>query len=333
MRSTALLGGLMAAAVGFGAHAAEPTLTLYSAQHQQMVNMITAEFTKQTGIKVRARFGEAPEIANQIAKEGASSPADVYITENSPELMLLDGKGLLAPVAPATLASVPSQYSSPKGDWIGVFARENVLTFNPSMIKADALPASLLDLAKPEWKGKIAFAPTDADFLPLVAAFAELKGKDAAVAWLKGLKANGQVFDDDEAVVSAVDRGAVAVGIINSYYFERQRVETGAEKIRSDIHHFGDGDVGALVNVSGAAVLKSSKNAAAAQRFLAFLVSKPVQQMIASSDVDFEYPLAAGTTANPRLKPLDQLQPPKLTISQLGDDRGAARMLRQAGLL
>jgi len=315
------------------AHAADATLTLYSAQHHQMVDMINAAFTKQTGIAVKTRYGEAPEMASQISKEGASSPADVYFTENSPELMLLGEKGLLAPVDPGTLAQVPAKYSAPKGNWIGVFARENVLDYNKTMIQGTDLPPSLMDLAKPAWKGKIAFAPTDADFMPLVAAVSTLKGQAATVAWLKGLKANGQVFDDDEGVVAAVDRGAVAVGIINSYYFERQRTETGSDRMHSAIHHFADGDVGALVNVSGAAVLKSSKNPTVAQRYLAFLVSKPVQEAVAKADVDFEYPLAAGVAANPALKPFDQLQPPDLTIAQLGDDKAAAKLLRRAGLL
>ena len=331
LASLILLGGVATAALGDGSTRAATTLTLYSAQHQQMVETVIAAFTKQTGIFVKTRYGEAPEIANQIAREGAASPADIYFTENSPELMLLDGKGLLAPVAAASLAQVPAKYSAPDGSWIGVFARENVLDFNTSMMREDRLPASLMDLAKPKWHGKIAFAPTDADFLPLVAAVSALKGQAATVQWLKGLKANGQVFDDDEGVVAAVDRGAVAVGIINSYYFERQRAETGAA--HSAIHHFAGGDVGALVNVSGAAVLRSSKNPAAAQRFVAFLVSKPVQAMVARANIDFEYPLAAGIAANPALRPFDRLQPPPLTVAQLGDDREAARLLRRAGLL
>ena len=314
--------------------AADPiTLTLYSAQHHQMVDMLTQAFAKQTGIQVRVHSGEAPEIANQIAQEGSRSPADVYFTENSPELTLLDEKGLLAKIDATTLAQVPVKYSAADGKWVGVLARENVLAFNPSMVQEGQLPASLLDLAKPEWKGKIAIAPSDADFLPLVQAVVALKGKPAALNWLAGLKQNAQVFDDDEGVVAAVDRGAVAAGIINNYYWARLRVEEGADKMHSQIHHFAGGDVGALVNVSGAAVLASSKHAEAAQRFVAFLVSTPVQTMLGASEIDFEYPLAKGAAPNPLLRPFDQLQPPDVTMSQLGDDKLAAQLLRQAGLI
>lgn len=331
---TALSIGTGLAAAGRLAAADDATtLTLYSAQHEQMVDLLTAAFTKETGIPVRTHSGEPPELASQIIQEGASSPADVYFTGNSPELVLLDEKGLLAKVDPATLATIPASYNAPDGTWIGVLARENVLAFNPSMIKESQLPASLLDLAKPEWKGKIAIGPTDADFLPLVGAVTKLKGKPAALAWLKGLKENAQVFDDNEGVMAAVDRGAVATGIVNNYYWARLRTEQGADKLRSQIHHFDDGDAGALINVSGAGVLKSSRNQAAAQRFLAFLVSKPAQEMIARTDVSFEYPLLPGVAPNPLLKPFDQLQPPAINASQLGDDQQAAEMLRQAGLL
>jgi iron(III) transport system substrate-binding protein len=314
------------------ARAAE-TITLYSAQHEQMVDQVTQMFTRETGITVRVRSGEAPEIANQIAQEGARSPADVYFTENSPELTLLDEKGLLAAVDPTTLAAVPAKYSAADGHWVGVFARVNVLAYNPALIKADQLPHSLMDLAQPQWRGKVAIAPSDADFLPLVGAVVALHGEAAALEWLKGLRRNAQLFDDDEGVVAAVDRGTVATGVINSYYWARLWTEQGAAKTKSRIYYFPPGDVGGLINVSGAAVLKSSKHQAAAQKFVAFLVSRKVQATIAQGNVDFEYPLVPAVVANPLLKPFNELQPPSISISQLGDDQSAARLLRQAGLL
>jgi len=201
------------------------------------------------------------------------------------------------------------------------------------MVKEEDLPPSLLDLAKPEWKGKVAIAPTDADFLPLVGAVVALKGRAAALEWLKGLRENAAIFDDDEGVVAAVERGASATGIINNYYWARLRMETGADKTKSAIHHFAGGDIGGLVNISGAAVLKASRNQAAAQKFLAFLVSKPAQELVSRLDITFEYPLASGVAANPVLKPMAELSPPSITIKQIGDDRDAAQLLREAGLI
>jgi iron(III) transport system substrate-binding protein len=327
---------LAVVAVGLGGSAVgaqAETLTLYSAQHPQVDAMLMAAFTRQTGIQVQVREGEGPDIAAQILQEGADSPADVFFTENSPELNLLDEKGLLAPVDPATLAEVPARYSAADGHWLGVLARENVLAYNPSLIKESALPASLLDLAKPEWKGKIGFAPSDADFLPLVSAVIKQYGKAEALAWLNGLKANGTVYQDDEGAVAAVARGSVAVAIINNYYWYRLETDLGPAKIDSRIYHFKNGDIGGLINVSGAAVLKTSKNAAAAQKFLAFLVSRPAQEALGASEVDFEYPLAPGVPPNKLLAPFTTLQPPSLSVSALGDDQEAGLLLQQAGLI
>ncbi|MBE7210538.1 MAG: extracellular solute-binding protein [Gluconacetobacter diazotrophicus] len=328
-----LVGTALGAVPGVAPAVAAETLTLYAAQHEQLVDQLIKDFTARTGIAVKSRFGEAPEIASQILREGSRSPADLFFTENSPELVLLDERGLLAPVDKDTLAAVPAKYSAPDGNWVGVLARENVLAYDPKLIAEDKLPPSLLDLAKPEWQNKVAIAPADADFLPLAEAIARLKDRATAVAWLKAMKRNAKIYDDDEAVVAAVDRGAVPVGIINNYYWARLHQEKGDAGTTAKIHHFADNDVGALVNVSGAAVLKSSKHADAAQKFLAFMTSKTEQAKIAAGSVDFEYPLSPDTAANPVLKPFDQLHPPAITIRELGDDQDAAKMLREAGLL
>lgn len=313
--------------------ASKPPITLYAGQHQQLVRMIVTAFEKQSGIQVKVRQGEGPELANQIIQEGKQSPADVYFTENSPELMRLEEKGLLAPVDQHTLHQVPSRYNSPKGDWVGVLARENVLTYDPKLIKESQLPKTLMGLAKPQWKGKIAIAPSDSDFLPLVRAVVVKDGRSQAVKWLKGLKRNAAIYQDDEGVAAAVNKGAVATGIINNYYWYRLRQQVGRHHMHSRLYHFAHGNVGALVNISGAAVLKSAPHPKEAQRFLAFMVSRKTQRMVAHSDVDFEYPLHPGVSANTQLKPFNQLQPPSITVGQLGDNRQAMQLLQQVGLL
>jgi iron(III) transport system substrate-binding protein len=328
---TAALCGL--ATFGLAGMARAETLTLYSGQHEQTVDQLVSMFEKSSGVSVKVHSGEGPELANQLIAEGASSPADVYFTENSPELQLLAEKGLLAPVDKALLAEVPAADSSPRGLWLGVLARESVLAYNTGMVQGGALPPSVLDLGGPAWKGKVAIAPTDADFLPLVSAVAAVKGQAVALQWLRGLEENAQTFDDDEGVVAAVDRGVIAVGLINNYYWERLRQQNGAAAMHSAIHHFAAGDPGAVVNISGAAVMRSSHHADAARRFLAFLVSEPAQTALGHNAITFEYPLRPGVAADPALRPLDQLHPPQISMEQLGDDSGAAALLRQAGLL
>ncbi len=308
------------------------TLTLYSAQHEQMTNAFAKAFEKKTGATVRVRFGEDEGLANQIVQEGEASPADVLLTENTPPLELLSEKGLLAKVDPTTLAQVPAVDSSRSGNWVGVAARETVLIYNPKLLGSMPLPKSILDLAKPEWKGKLAIAPSEPDFVPIVSAIDKLDGRAATEAWLKGFAANAKRYDDNEGIVAAVEAGQVAAGIINHYYWYEQRAEVGASKVHSKLYYFGHRDPGALVNISGAGALKSSKDPALAQQFLSFVVSKEGQNVMTHSG-DWEYPLVAGVTPPPGLNPFTSLEAPDIGPAVLGDGSQPLALMQQAGLL
>jgi iron(III) transport system substrate-binding protein len=308
------------------------TITVYSGQHQQTASALAAGFTTATGIKVELRSGDEAELANQLLQEGSATPADVFYAENPPALQALAEKNLLALVDPATLAKVPGERKSPQGRWVGVSARSVALAYNTNAGLSDAgLPASVLDMATPAWKGRLGFAPTETDFQPVLTAVVKLKGPDAPNRWLAGLKANAKVYSDNEALVAAVNSGEVATGLLDHYYWYRLHQELG-DKTTSALHYFGPGDPGSLVDVSGAAVLASSKHAVAAQKFLAYLVDKPAQTIIATSD-SYEYPLGSGVSTAQPLRPLPQLQPPGLTVDDLGDGRASLVLLQQNGML
>src|SRR4051794_32267117 len=169
-------------------------ILVYNAQHVSLTQQWAAQFTKDTGIKVTLRNGGDTELGNQIVQEGANSPADVFLTENSPAIALVDSAGLLAPLDAKTLALVPDQYRPSSGRWIGIAARSTVFAYNTSSLKRDDLPKSLLDLADPKWKGRWAASPTGADFQAIVSALLELKGEDATSKWLTAMKQNVKPF-------------------------------------------------------------------------------------------------------------------------------------------
>jgi iron(III) transport system substrate-binding protein len=311
---------------------ASTTITLYSGQHEQTTSLLVKDFERQTGVKVKVRFADEATLASQILEEGSASPADVFFTENTPVLELLREKGALQSVSPATLAAVPSRYDSTEGDWLGVSARVSTLVFNTDKLSAAQLPSSLLELAEPKWKGKVSFAPSETDFQPLITAIEKLDGKAAAERWLKGMQSNGKVYPDNETVVSQVNNGESELGPINHYYWYRLQAEEGKSGTHSALHYYAAGDPGDLINISGAAILKSSSHQAAAQRFLAFLVSRSGQEAIAHSD-SFEYPLRPGVSPAPGLRPLSQIEPNSLTPSELGDGSAPLAMEQRLGLL
>jgi iron(III) transport system substrate-binding protein len=340
--ATLAVAGLVTAAMtgcsalsGSASTSSSGSITLYSGQHPQTTQKLVAAFEKKTGIKVSVRSDDEDVLAQQIVTEGSHSPADVFYTENSPPLEFLQGKGLLSVVRSSTLDATPSKYNSPQNDWVGVSARVSVLIYNPSLISKSQLPTSVMQLADPKYQGKLALAAGETDFQPIVTSVLHAHGTAATLKWLSALKANaaGHLYPDNETIASDVNKGSAALGIINQYYWYRMRAEIGAGATHSKITHFAPHDPGYVIDVSGAAILKSSRHQAAAQQFLAFLVSKPAQEMISKMDITFEYPLVAGVAANPILKPMSELQPPSLTLKQLGDDRDAAKLLGEAGLI
>jgi iron(III) transport system substrate-binding protein len=335
LAAAALACGLLAACGGSSSGAADQSITLYSGQHPQTTDKLVAAFEKQTGITVNVRSDDEDVLADQIMTEGSHSPADVFYTENSPALEHLQGLGLLAPVKRATLAATPARYDSPQGDWVGVSGRVSVLIYNSRLIAPGQLPSSVMQLADSRYQGKLALAAGETDFQPIVTSVLRAHGKAATLRWLAGLKANaaGHIYPDNETIASDVNRGTVAFGVINQYYWYRLRSEIGAAAMHSQLAYFAPRDPGYVIDVSGAAVLKSSAHQAAAQKFLTFLVSKQAQEIIGAHSASYEYPLAAGvTTAAPETQ-FSHLQPDPITIAELGDGSQAIALLRQAGLL
>jgi iron(III) transport system substrate-binding protein len=335
---TAACLSLAVAGCGVGSSAADSqSITLYNGQHEQTADALVAAFEKQTGITVNVRSDDEDTLVDQILTEGSHSPADVFLTENSPPLEELQSRGMLARVEPSTLSHTPARFSSPEGDWVGVSARVSVLIYNPALISASQLPTQVRQLADPQYRGKLALAPQETDFQPVVTSYLRSYGQAATLRWLKDIygNASGHIYPDNETIADEVNRGAAAFGIVNQYYWYRMQAEIGAANTHARITHFAAGDPGYVIDVSGAGILKSSGHQAAAQKFLAFLVSRQAQEIIADpgKSISFEYPIASGVTTQAPETPFDQLRPYPITISELGTGATAIALMHQAGLL
>ena len=167
----------------------------------------------------------------------------MFFTENSPPLESLQAKGLLARVDSSTLASTPARFNSAQADWVGVSARVSVHVYNPALISASQLPTRISQLAGRQYSGKLALAPGETDFQPIVTASLRAYGQAATLSWLKAINANaaGHIYGDNETVVDKVNRGQAAFGIINQYYWFRLRAETGAGGMHSKLAFFAPG--------------------------------------------------------------------------------------------
>jgi iron(III) transport system substrate-binding protein len=313
------------------AQTATPTLTLYNAQHEDLMMAMVAGFTQQTGIKVDVRSGRDFEMANQIVQEGASSPADVFVTENSPAMQVVQEQGLFAAVDPATLAQVPQNFAPSTGDWVGVAARATVLIYNPSMLPAENLPRSLMELSGADWRDRVGIAATGADFQAIVSAVVALQGAPAATDWLHGLKANARIYSGNGAVMRAVNNGEIPAGVIYHYYWYKDRAESGANSVNTELYFFPNQDPGGFISVSGMGALRSSQHPQEAQMLLQYMTS-PAGQQILSESTALEYTVNPLVPANPALKPLSELSPPDVDTAKLNGPL-VIQLMQDAGLL
>ncbi len=331
----ALLGvaacGTSSGSTAAGQGGEKAALTLYNAQHEDLMALMVADFTKATGIKVNMRNGEDFELGNQLVQEGAVSPADVFVTENSPAMTLVDSKGLFVPVDAAALAQVPAQFAPSDKGWVGFAARSTVFAYNQEQLKAADLPASIMDLAQPQWKDKVGISAAGADFQAIVSAVLSLKGEPATVAWLKGLKDNAKLYQGNGAVMKAVNAGEISSGVIYHYYWYKDQAESGANSKNVKLLYFGNQDPGAFLSISGAGVIKSSKHQAEAQQLVKYLNGAAGQKVLADSSA-LEYPIGNGAAANKALKPLSELSPPTVDPATLNGPK-VVELMQQAGLL
>lgn len=306
-------------------------LLIYNAQHESLTKEWIDAFTKETGIKVTYRQGGDTELGNQLIAEGDSSPADVFLTENSPAMAAVEDAGLFADVDTEAVEQVPAEYRPSTNKWTGVAARTTVFAYNTQKLQLGELPRSIMDLQQPEWKGRWGAPPPKADFQAIVSAMLQLTGEQATSAWLTGMKTNATLLQDNIATLRAVNDGEIDGGIIYHYYWFRDQAKTKEISANTALHYFRNEDPGAFISISGGGVLESSKKKDQAQQFLKFVTGKAGQEVL-EKGTSFEYPVGSGVPANPALPALDTLQAPKVDPSTL-DAAKVTDLMTKAGLL
>ena len=309
------------------------SLTIYSGREEQLVKPIMARFTKETGIELKVRYASSSSLATALVEEGGNSPADVFWSQEPGLLGLVAARGLLARLPQKTVGKVSTRFSTPSRRWVGTSGRSRVLVYNTEELRTSDLPQSVWGLTNARWKGKIGLAPTNASFQAFLGATISLYGEARVRAWLEGLKTNDVSFyPNNTAVVQAVGRGDVQVGLVNHYYVYNVRADTPDLPVRN--HWFRAGDPGNLVLAAGVGIVSATGKAAAAQRFVDFLLSKTGQRMIARGPGAAEYPLVKGVQRRPGLPPLTEIKGPKYNLGRLSADIApAVRLLIEEGFI
>lgn len=305
------------------------SLVIYSGRTQEYIASVFADFTEETGIQLDVRYGDSAALAAQILEEGENSPADLFISQDAGALGAVSGAGLMGQLDSSILERVGEYFRAPAGDWVAMTGRARILAYAPDRVTN--LPTSVDDLVKPEWKGRLGIAPTNASFQAFVTAMIQLRGEASTEEWLLGIVANSpKYFEKNSLIVEAIDSGDIDAGLVNHYYIYEVAEELGRE-INVKNHFFAPGDVGNLVNASGVGIMRMSKKSELGAQLIEYLLSMKVQETFVN-DVH-EY-----SVVDPSLKPdgliaLSDVKAPAVKLADLADLQRTQRLLIKVGLL
>ena len=305
-------------------------IVIYSGRSAGLIEPLLKVFETKTGVKVKTRFDKSTAtLANRLATEGAQTEADVFFAQDSGYLGALARAGHLDAIPETILSRVDTSRRDGKGLWVATSGRARVLVYSPDRVKKDELPSKLADLTDPKWKGRLGWAPSNSSFQAHVSALRKLWGEEQTRSWLKGVAAlKPTVYPKNSPQVKAVSNGEIDMGWVNHYYLHK--LKAANPKLKAANHSFSDlGDAGNVMMLSGVAVLKHSKNKAAARRFVQFLLSDEAQSYFAQKV--YEYPVVSGVAHHPDVP---QISTAMAMVDQeaLADVAGTVKLLRELGL-
>lgn len=322
-----LVAGLVLAS---GGSLAAQELNLYTSREPGLVQPLLDAFTKSSGIKVNTVFLK-DGLAERVASEGESSPADVLMAVDVGKLSDLVDKGLTQPVESDVLAAaVPENLRDPKNNWFALSMRARVL-YAAKDLEIDSITYE--DLADPKWKGKVCIRSGQHPYnTALISAYLSHHDASETEAWLTGLKANlaRKAGGGDRDGAKDILGGICDVALANSYYVGLMRSgkggdeqKTWGEAIKVVLPTFKDG--GTHVNVSGAAVAKHAPNKEEAVKLLEYLVSDEAQKIYA--EANFEYPVKAGVPVDPIVASFGELKVDPIPLTEIVTHRKEASEL------
>ena len=281
----------------FSANAfAAEEINIYSYRQPYLIEPMLKNFEKDTGIKVNIIFADKG-LVERVKKEGELSPADVLLTVDIARVMEIVNAGLAQKAESHVLQeNIPAQYRDSNNEWFGLTTRARAIYTSKERVGKLPVGFDYLDLAKPEYKGKVCVRSGKNSYnVSLFASMIAHYGEEKTKAFLQGLKANlaqkPQGGDRDQ--IKAIKEGVCDYALGNSYYYgkllddEKRRAWAEAAEI-----NFPTGQFGTHVNISGVVIAKHAPHKENAIKLIEYLSGDKAQALYAK--LNHEYPVKVG---------------------------------------
>jgi len=281
-----------------------PEVVVYTALDREFSEPILQQFEKETGITAMPKYDkEATKtvgLTNTIIAEKDNPRCDVFWNNEILNTLVLEKKGLVEAYHPPSAKEFPAEFRSPEGTWHGFAARARVLIVNTDLVPEDQRPKSILDLADPQWKGKVGMAKPLAGTTRThaVCLFAHW-GDERAKQFLKEVNANARILSGNKRVAIAVAAGELHFGLTDTddAVIERDNLMP-VDIVYPDQK---EGEMGTLFIPNTLAIIKGGPNTEAARRLVDYLLTPGVEAQLAEGR-SAQIPLHPKTEAQLRVE-------------------------------
>ena len=307
------------------------SLTIYSGRREAQIGPVLHEIEDlYDDFDLEIRYDDNETHLQAIFEEGQNSPADIFYTQDSGTLGALTREGRTRALPEDVVETVPDAWSDPDGTWTGVSGRVRCVAYNTDVWEADELPNDLFAYPDDDrFDGEMGWRVDSGSFLSWVRALMVEHGEEFTEEYLLDMEDAGVThYEGGSTTPEAVASGEVTVGFVNHYYIGRLMDERPDAPINVT---YTDGDLGALFNVSGTAVLDSSDEAELAGDFVRHLLSIEGQEFFV--ETNSEYAVIPGVDyAHDDVPSLDEINYPDFDLNQLADIEPAVDLLREVGI-
>lgn len=281
------------------------SLTVYSSRAEHLIQPVFELYSERTGVEVQYITDKAGVLVERLKTEAESTPADILVTVDAGNLGYAAAEGILAPIQSEIVENqVPAHLRDEQNRWTGLSLRARTIVYSTERVTSEEL-STYEALGSEDWAGSLCLRTSKKVYnqslvAMLIAEHGEEKTQQIVEAWVDNLAV--APLSNDTKVMEAIVAGQCDVGIINTYYYGRLKVKTPDLPLALFWpNQNGEGaSKGVHVNVSGAGLVKHSKNIAQAQAFIEWLVSAEAQEIFAG--VNQEYPVNPAIAVDPEVK-------------------------------
>ena len=132
----------------------EDTVVVYTTHKEEMLEAISDEFTKETGINVEF-INLKGELADRVRSEKDNPQADVMFGGDTSTYMQLKEEGLYEKTEPQWKDELDKSFKDSEGYWYGTIKTPVMMFYNKDLLSADKAPKDWSDLTKEEYKDLI----------------------------------------------------------------------------------------------------------------------------------------------------------------------------------